>query len=317
MSEEVSFPIASRIDYADLAWRGRVKILLGALFVSIVFLIVAFIMPTTYQAVSTVIPAPSHEASSLLSQLGANLADLGLRAAGSTDYSPMYSEIVRSRRILGQVLAQSYRTDLSSQPVPLIDMLQPNAQPAKRQELAFRRLRSDVDAILDNRTGVLTIRVRARRPEVAAAVANTLDTLLQQFMLHSMSTQAGENRRFIEGRVGEVSQTLAQAEAALLDFRERNLRIGNSPRLLLEEGRLTRALREQEEIYLTLQRQFELAKLEETRDVPTLSILDPAVKPISKYSPKRTMLGAFGFLVGGFTAFAALVMRASRSPVRS
>ncbi len=136
-------------------------------------------------------------------------------------------------------------------------------------------------------------------------------------MLHSMSTQAGENRRFVEGRLGEVSQSLAKAEGALLDFRERNLRIGNSPRLLLEEGRLTRSLREQEEIYLTLQRQYELAKLEEMRDVPTLSILDPAVRPISKYSPKRVVLSVFGFLIGGFTAFAALVMRTSRSPVHS
>ena len=316
MSEGASTSADARIDYAALAWRGRVGILLGALSMSVVFLAVTFVMPITYQAESTIIPAPSHDASSILSQLGANLADLGLRAAGSADYSPMYSEIVRSHRILGELLARSYKTDRSDQTVPLIDMVQPNGQAAKRQELAFRRLRGDVDAVLDNRTGVLTIRVRARRPEVAAAVANTLDTLLQQFMLHSMSTQAGENRRFVEGRLSEVGQTLAHAEAALLDFRERNVRIGNSPRLLLDEGRLTRTLREQEEIYLTLQRQYELAKLEELRDVPTLSILDPAVRPISKYSPKRIMLSAFGFLTGGFTAFAALVMRTSRSPVQ-
>src|SRR6185436_7681574 len=81
-------------------------------------------------------------------------------------------------------------------------------------------------------------------------------------------------------------------------FRERNVRFGNSARLAIEEGRLSRAVRQQEEIYLTLQRQGELARLEERKDVPVLSVLDPAVPPVKRDWPKRGLLALLGAMLG-------------------
>jgi uncharacterized protein involved in exopolysaccharide biosynthesis len=129
-------------------------------------------------------------------------------------------------------------------------------------------------------------------------VANALSELLQDFTVHSFTSQAGENRRFIEGRLKEVQGDLTHAEEQVRAFRERNLRIGNSPRLLLEEGRLARALREQEEIYLTLRRQYELAKVQEHRDVPVLNVLDAAVNPTLRSAPRRGLVAALGTLLG-------------------
>jgi uncharacterized protein involved in exopolysaccharide biosynthesis len=82
------------------------------------------------------------------------------------------------------------------------------------------------------------------------------------------------------------------------------MRIGNSPRLALEEARLNRAVREQEEIYLSVSREFELAKIQENRDVPLLAMLDSAVPPIKRYWPRRSLFALVGlFLAAGAVVF--------------
>jgi uncharacterized protein involved in exopolysaccharide biosynthesis len=72
----------------------------------------------------------------------------------------------------------------------------------------------------------------------------------------------------------------------------------------MEESRLTRAVRTQEEIFLTLQRQRELTRVEERKDVPVLSVLDPAVPPAKRDWPKRSLLAVLGALLGSCGYFA-------------
>jgi uncharacterized protein involved in exopolysaccharide biosynthesis len=258
----------------------------------------AFLVPPTYEAVTTVISAGSSDRLGGLASLGANLEDLGLGGLPKANSPAMYPDIVRSRRLLEQVLRMPALPSNTTPTPKVIDLVQPSGDGDRRMELAVRKLRRSVTATLDRRSGVLTIRVRARQPQLAAAMANTLDSLLQDFMVHSFTSQAAENRKFIEGRLDATHADLARAEDELKAFRERNLRIGNSPRLQLEEGRLARNLREQEEVYLTLRRQYEVAKVEERRDTPVINIIDVATKPTLRLSPRRGRLIIMGLLIG-------------------
>ena len=80
---------------------------------------------------------------------------------------------------------------------------------------------------------------------------------------------------------------LQVAEEALRDFRDKNKRIENSPALLLEQGRLMREGRVQEEVYLTLKKEFEIFKIEEVKSLSTIRILDVAIAPVHRDKPKR------------------------------
>jgi uncharacterized protein involved in exopolysaccharide biosynthesis len=171
-----------------------------------------------------------------------------------------------------------------------------------------------VSGSLDRRTGVLTIEARARRPEVAAHIANTLDSLLQEFTIQAFTSQAGANRIFIEGRLAETEGSLHAAEENLRNFRERNLRIGNSPKLLMEETRYVRLLRAEEEVFITLRRQHEVAKIQEHKELPVLNVLDSAVPPLSRDSPKRGLMGVAGF-IGGLACGGWLAMLRTRRPI--
>ena len=67
-----------------------------------------------------------------------------------------------------------------------------------------------------------------------------------------------------------------------------------------------RLVREQEEVYITLSREHEVAKIDEHRNVPVLSVLDPAEPPAFRHFPKRRLLAAIGlgagFVLGSLVA---------------
>ena len=297
--------------YLPVLWSRRRTILLFALAGGLLTTLISFLIPPTYQAVTTVIPAIPPDKFTGMAGLTASLEDFGIQTGSKGNSPMMYPEIVKSRRVLEQVLVKTYPTGPEHRPARVIDLIQSGENSPKRVELAVKQLRRRVDASLDRRTGVLTIRVRARQPEVAAGIANSLDTLLQDFAIYSFTSQAGENRKFVEGRVTEVRAELNQAEENLRGFRERNLRIGNAPGLLLEDGRLNRSVREQEEVYLTLKRQYELAKIEERRDVPVINVLDAAVVPSFRISPRRATMGLLGLVIGGTLGAISALLRKS------
>jgi tyrosine-protein kinase Etk/Wzc len=62
------------------------------------------------------------------------------------------------------------------------------------------------------------------------------------------------------------------------------------PRLGMQLMRLTREAKIQEKLFGLLSVQYEMARIEESRDVDTLQILDQAVPPEKKSSPKRYII---------------------------
>lgn len=62
------------------------------------------------------------------------------------------------------------------------------------------------------------------------------------------------------------------------------------PRLGLQLMRLTREAKIQEKLFELLTAQYEMARIEEAKDVDTIQVLDRAILPEKKVSPKRTRI---------------------------
>jgi uncharacterized protein involved in exopolysaccharide biosynthesis len=180
----------------------------------------------------------------------------------------------------------------------LQDYLLPGPASPQRTERAIDRLRRRFDIALDRRTNLLRLGVTDRDPVLAAAVANAACESLQELVMHAMMTQAGANRRFVETRLEQARGELTSAEAALQAFREGNRHVDESPRLLLEQGRLVREVRTREEVLVALTREYEMARVDENRDVPVLNVLDAAQPPAFRSSPRRGAMAAAGLLLG-------------------
>ena len=295
-------------DSTKVLWANRLVIVISAVAAGTLAAVISLILPPTYEAVATCIPVTTQAGLSGLAQLGFSADDFGFPLGLGRNPTAVYPEVVRSRRTLGSLLRTTFPT-AQGDSVLLLTYLEEHGSGPKQIDRAIKRLRGAIGVNVDRRSGLLSIRVQLGDPVVAAGVANTAAELLQYFMISSFSSQAGENRRFIESRLAESEMALSEAEGKLRSFRERNLRIGNSPHLLLEQDRLTRALREQEEVYLSLKRQCELAKIQERRDVPIINPLDRAEAPAIRSSPKRTFMACSGLIFGGLIGVGLVLYR--------
>lgn len=259
-------------------------------------LALAFVLPPTYVASLAMLEAPKAGGNSALESLGLSADVLGLKS-GAGNNALTFPDILRSRRLLGALLARSYAASDGARH-RLDDWLVPGAPSPQRTAKAVEKLRGRLDVSIDRRTNLLRLGVSDRDPVLAAAVANAAVAQLQDLLLHAMETQAGANRRFIEGRLAGAEQELARAETRLRDFREANRHVDGSPRLLLEQSRLIRELRTREEVVIALTRQYEIARVDENRDVPVLNVIDPAVPPAFRASPRRGVMTLGGLLLG-------------------
>lgn len=80
-----------------------------------------------------------------------------------------------------------------------------------------------------------------------------------------------------------------------------SLSAGNAPRLAMESIRLLRQVTVYDQLYQFLRQALEQAKIDERRDIPTFTVLDPAIPPDRKWRPMRTFIvlgsGAVSFLL--------------------
>ena len=74
--------------------------------------------------------------------------------------------------------------------------------------------------------------------------------------------------------------------------------VGGLPRAGVEIMRLWRDVKVQEQVFELLTAQLEEARIRETRDTPTVQLLDAAKVPLHKSRPKRALIVIAGFLVG-------------------
>ena len=97
-----------------------------------------------------------------------------------------------------------------------------------------------------------------------------------------------------------MKQELEDAEINLKKFKERNRGYEESPELFMVFSKLFRESEAKKEVYLMLQQQLELARIDEVKKSPILHILDKAVPPSRKSSPVRSYF-MISFLVLGLT----------------
>ncbi len=141
----------------------------------------------------------------------------------------------------------------------------------------------------------------------AASVEGELIGLESQLRgLQAIYTDNNVRVRSVKARIAELQQQLqnigggAHAAASSPDGNAQSQfpSLRNLPLLGATYADLYRRVQIQEAVYETLTQQFELAKVQEAKEIPSVKILDPASIPERKSSPPRLLIMAFGILVG-------------------
>lgn len=234
---------------------------------------------------------------------------LGIAASvglGTTrDYSPQfYADLLTSDPVVKSALSRRYMVtgkEGDSQRTYLEIEGFDGSNPDLALDEAMRHLRRRIASRADVRTNIVYVSVTARYPTLSRDITQALLDALDSMNISFRQEQSRELRQFFEGRVVDAQSQLDSAETALRRFLERNRTVTNSPLLMFEQSRLTRATELKRSLYTTVLQQYEEAKMQEARNVPVLTVLTHPTVPMRKSGPPRRFIvltvAALGLIV--------------------
>ncbi len=231
----------------------------------------------------------------------------GITGLATSGFTPdFFAEVIKSQEILRETLLSPFhapnRAGMDSSQL-LLDILAINGDSLEgRINAGLRLLSRSTTTRVDRRSGLVVLSVELPSPRLAADVANRMVELLNQFNLERRQSQSRAQRRFAGERLDQAARELQDAESQNLRFLQANRRYADSPLLAFEANRLQRQVQLRQEVYVTLSREYEQARIFEVRDTPVLTIIDPARVPDRRSFPRRKLLVVFAVLFGGLAA---------------
>jgi uncharacterized protein involved in exopolysaccharide biosynthesis len=271
--------------------------------------IAAIVLPPVYEAHASFVTASSSGgkmASALSSGVGLQgiASQLGVGTVGEPSESPnFYVKLIESEELRRRLLNSRFRDPRARSPRDSATLLEifriKNKDPQRRVEIALKRIRKSIATGFDLKTNVVELRVTSRFPDLAAAVANRAIELVDAFNHEQRVSRARSKRVFVQNRLDSAKAQLDQAEERQRFFYEQNRLWRNSPQLVFDEGRLRRNADVATDLFLTLQRQFESARLDEFNDAAVITVVDPGVPPHKAQWPRYWLLLASALAAGG------------------
>ena len=261
----------------------------------------------TWSSDATFIPqgsrAPS-TASSLAAQFG-----LGGGTVEAGQSPQFYIDLIGTREILRGVVRGTYtvHTDTGVLIGDLVKLYGIKKKPTNFPETSAMKLLSlSVSAVPSVKTGVITLRATTGYPELSAQIVTSFFAQINKFNLVGRQSRASSERKFTEERLNEAQGALTVAEDNMEEFLRSN-RETASPSLQLRRERLNRVVATRQQVYTALAQSFEQSKIEELRDTPAITVIDPPVVPMEP-DPRGTIAKTaksivFGALMGAILAF--------------
>lgn len=267
----------------------------------------SFMINKRYKAEITLYPAKK-DLTQGMGQFQYLAANLGINSSES-DQSFNIPDVVKSRLIAGKAVGQKWITE-NGKSANLVRLWNFDKKSwlfhnySEKQdstvikEKAIKKFMKHIDVSEDKLSGLIKISTNFQDPKIASDVANFIGSQVELYIQKENSAQSKKEKLFILDRLTIVKKELKQSEVELKEFKERNRGYEDSPELFMFYSQLFREVEAKKEVYLTLQQQLELARIEEVKQSPILHILDHAVPPIQKNSPKRAYF-ALSFAIFG------------------
>ena len=302
-------------------WR---TVVLSTVAVLLLALIAAVVLPPDYRVTVSFAPNPSGSSKlgGAISSLGTGAlsglaSGMGLGSVGSdpTESPAFYSELMQSRELLTRLLLtrfQDPRARTASDSARLVDIMTLRAtDPKRRLELGVKTLQKSMIIEADPKTNLVKVTVTDRYALIAAREANAALALVNAFNLEQRTSRARAKRVYLQARTTDAKKILSTAQSHHRNFLIGNRQWRTSPALSSDEETLRRDEDVASDLYLSLDKQVESAKLEEFNDAALITVVDSAVTPVRPYWPRYGLLipGAmlFGLFVGVTVAGVATV----------
>ena len=242
----------------------------------------------------------------------------GLSAFGS---APTYNipDIINSRKLKKDIVLKPWKTSKSKDKINLISFweigkpsffspfselrkLLPKGNSSiseldKNTDEAILQL-DELIGVKEEISGLISVTVLMEDPQLASDIANYIAEYVKRFISIEQKLEATRNRKFIEKQMKEAKLQNEISEDLLTEFRKKNLLRLDTPSLEMKRERLESAVEENRAVYITLRQQFEIAKIDESKEKLLINILDTAEPAVKKAKPKRTIIVLLSFFAG-------------------
>jgi len=260
--------------------------------------LIAMSLPKKFTAKVTIMP-PQQSQSSAASLMLGQLGGLGALAGGvgSKGASELYVTMLKSRFVANRLIK---RFKLMEQ------------YNLEYMETARSALSSNTD-ILINKDSSISLEFVDKDPIRAAEIANSYAEELNNLVLSIANKEALGRKLFYEKQLAEVKIALNKAELEMKVFQENNSVFGvggggspfgaangGIPKAQFEFAKLFREVKFQETMLAVMAQQVTTATLDAAKDTTSVQVLDSALTPELRSSPKRAMIVIFAVLLAFF-----------------
>ncbi len=295
--DEYDYGEVHLIEYVNVLLKRRWLIIGGVFLCVLVAGIVSKAMAPTFTASAKFLPSKNPE---MVSRMGTLIGAGGgkLETLEDNVTSEYYAELLKSAPFLERIAHKAFKSKSAEGEFDLFAYYKiKGGDEAQKLSKAIRAMSGSLKVSVDRTTKVIGLSYSTKERELSAAIVNAFLDELVLYNQDIKDTKAKQNRVFIENQVAENHALLKKAEAELADFTARNKKIV-TPELELELDRLKRSVKVQEEVYITLKKQLELAKIEEQEKKPVIEIIERASPPLFKSKPRTKLNVILAFFLG-------------------
>ena len=306
---DVSFDMFGFIRVLFLNRRWLVGAVLTA---GVVTAIATLFIPNQYTAHASLLPSKSGgKLSALKGITGLAALDIAGGFGGSSESSSeLFPTTLNSARLRNAILQKRYQftADNKKYSLTMLEYLdETNLDKARKALAKITTVSSEF------KTGVVTLDVTTKYPELSAQVAQAYIDELDTFNRTQRKTRATEYENFLHERLDVGKAEMASAEDALEKFQtvNRDWAFSNDPALQKKLLALKRDLEIKTKTFALLTQQYEIARSETRKDLPVVQALDAPVAPLVKSAPQRTLTVIFAMLIAAVFAVGILIVRES------
>ena len=130
-------------------------------------------------------------------------------------------------------------------------------------------------SVNEDENGLITIYVSTINPLLSKDIATYISDYIIEFVQDDILSKNAIKKHFFDQQLQYLKTELELAELNLINFDKKKLKL-NSPQNDVDRARLIRNIQVQQEIYISMRQQLELAKANEIKKTPIINILDSA-----------------------------------------
>jgi len=285
--------------------RRRWMIVKMTLLLTVVVAGYSLIVAKTFTSVSLFLPSQNHGVANRMTTV-VGQASASFDADPAQNTAEYFSAIVKTSSFLGKIVQLPFRIQDTGQEMSLIEYYEiPERPQQERIQLAVEVLVKSVDLKVPKVVGgrvaspIVTLTTTAGEAQLAADINNAILKELSVYSQTVLNSKATHNREYVLLRLTEADIALTGALNVSAEFEGRNRKI-STPEVRVMKEQLLRNVRVQEEVFIALTKQLEMARIEEQETRHSFEIIQPAEPPLTRTSPARSRLVGLAGFVGLF-----------------